>query len=70
MKGDESRVASVELDCGLGDNSVVPLGLIFLSQFVAGIGSVLLYTLAGPYIDDHIKPTHAPLMIGRTEKQI
>lgn len=60
----ELESVSAELDCGLGDDSIFPLALIFVSQFVAGIGSVLLYTLAGPFIDDHMKPLQAPVMIG------
>ncbi|CAL8090219.1 unnamed protein product [Orchesella dallaii] len=57
---------SSEFDCDLGDDSVIPTMLIFFGNFIAGIGSVLFYTLAGPYIDDHMRPVKAPLIIAVT----
>ncbi|ODN02542.1 Solute carrier organic anion transporter family member 1B1, partial [Orchesella cincta] len=58
--------SSSEFDCDLGDDSVIPTMLIFSGNFIAGIGSILFYTLAGPFIDDHMRPVKAPLIIAVT----
>ena len=44
--------------------SAMPLVLIFLSQFVLGIGSTLYYALGQPYLDDNVKKTQTPLLLG------
>uniref|UniRef100_A0A1A9ZK73 Solute carrier organic anion transporter family member n=1 Tax=Glossina pallidipes TaxID=7398 RepID=A0A1A9ZK73_GLOPL len=43
--------------------SFVPLVLIFLSQFVLGIGNTLYYALGQTYLDDNTKKTNTPLML-------
>ncbi|XP_055837514.1 solute carrier organic anion transporter family member 74D [Episyrphus balteatus] len=43
--------------------SIVPLVLIFLSQFVLGIGNTLYYSLGQPYLDDNTKKTNTPWML-------
>ncbi|XP_058819786.1 solute carrier organic anion transporter family member 74D [Topomyia yanbarensis] len=43
--------------------SVVPLVLIFMSQFVLGIGNTLYYSLGQTYLDDNTKKTNTPLML-------
>lgn len=43
--------------------SYVPLALIFLSQFVLGIGTTLYYTLGQPYLDDNTKKTNTPMLL-------
>lgn len=44
--------------------SIVPLALIFLSQFVLGIGNTLYYSLGQSYLDDNIKnKTSTPIML-------
>ncbi|XP_055550083.1 solute carrier organic anion transporter family member 74D [Wyeomyia smithii] len=43
--------------------SVVPLILIFMSQFVLGIGNTLYYSLGQTYLDDNTKKTNTPLML-------
>ncbi|XP_062545506.1 solute carrier organic anion transporter family member 74D isoform X2 [Armigeres subalbatus] len=43
--------------------SVIPLVLIFLSQFVLGIGNTLYYSLGHTYLDDNTKKTNTPLML-------
>lgn len=43
--------------------SIVPLILIFLSQFVLGIGNTLYYSLGQTYLDDNTKKTNTPLML-------
>lgn len=43
--------------------SYVPLILIFLSQFVLGIGNTLYYSLGQTYLDDNTKQRNTPLML-------
>ncbi|XP_055644235.1 solute carrier organic anion transporter family member 74D isoform X2 [Toxorhynchites rutilus septentrionalis] len=43
--------------------SIVPLILIFLSQFVLGIGNTLYYSLGQTYLDDNTKKTNTPLLL-------
>lgn len=43
--------------------SYVPLVLIFLSQFVLGIGNTLYYSLGQSYLDDNTKQRNSPLML-------
>lgn len=43
--------------------SYVPLILIFLSQFVLGIGNTLYYSLGQTYLDDNTKKRNTPLML-------
>ncbi|XP_031636084.1 solute carrier organic anion transporter family member 74D-like [Contarinia nasturtii] len=43
--------------------SYVPLFLIFLSQFVLGIGNTLYYSLGTTYIDDNTNQRNSPLML-------
>jgi hypothetical protein len=45
--------------------TIVPLVLIFVSQFVAGIGVLLFFSLGGPYLDDNIKKTQSPMLFGK-----
>lgn len=42
--------------------SYVPLILIFMSQFVLGIGNTLYYSLGQSYLDDNTKQRNTPLM--------
>lgn len=44
--------------------SYLPLFLIFLSQFVLGIGNTLYYALGQSYLDDNTHQEKTPLMFG------
>ena len=44
--------------------SIVPLILIFSSQFVLGIGNTLYYSLGQTYLDDNTKKTNIPQLLG------
>ncbi|CAL8072089.1 unnamed protein product [Orchesella dallaii] len=46
--------------------SITPLIIIFLSQFVAGIGVLLFFTLGGPYLDDNSSRNDMPRVLGVT----
>lgn len=43
--------------------SYIPLVLIFMSQFVLGIGNTLYYSLGQSYLDDNTKKGNTPLVL-------
>jgi hypothetical protein len=43
--------------------SFVPAVLIFVSQFILGIGNSLYFSLGQTYIDDNTKKTNTPIML-------
>lgn len=47
-----------------GDFSIVPLILLFLSQFILGIGNTLYFSLGQTYLDDNTKKTETPVLLG------
>lgn len=51
-------------DCARSEPFVTPLLLIFLSQFVLGIGNSLYYSLGQTYLDDNVKKTKTPMLLG------
>ncbi|XP_031619006.1 solute carrier organic anion transporter family member 74D-like [Contarinia nasturtii] len=54
--------SNIDDDCD-EEFSYIPLILIFLSQFVLGIGNTLYYSLGATYIDDNTKQHNSPLML-------
>ncbi|XP_071633694.1 solute carrier organic anion transporter family member 74D isoform X2 [Temnothorax longispinosus] len=46
--------------------SYLPLLLIFISQFVLGIGTTLYYGLGQTYLDDNTKKKNTPMLLGFT----
>lgn len=48
-----------------GDFSIVPLILVFLSQFILGIGNTLYFSLGQTYLDDNTKKTETPVLLGK-----
>lgn len=55
-----------EKECEEGDYSILPPLLVFLSQFILGIGTTLSHSLGQPYIDDNTKKTNTPMLLGLT----
>ena len=53
----------VDQKCDDEIESIVPLVLIFLSQFVLGIGNTLYYALGQTYLDDNTKKTNTPVLL-------
>lgn len=54
-------------DCGsedVGEFTYVPALVVFLSQFVLGIGTTLYYALGQTYIDDNTKKKNTPMLLG------
>nr|CAD7458011.1 unnamed protein product [Timema tahoe] len=62
--GNKTALAYCEEDFSSGEHSLMPLILIFFSQFVLGIGTTLFHSLGQTYLDDHTKKTNAPLLLG------
>jgi hypothetical protein len=55
----------IEQTCDDEIHSILPLVLIFLSQFVLGIGNTLFYALGQTYLDDGVeKKKNTPLYLG------
>lgn len=50
-------------ECNTEFESIVPLVLIFLSQFVLGVGNTLYYALGQTYLDDNTKKSNTPLLL-------
>nr|XP_012137032.1 PREDICTED: solute carrier organic anion transporter family member 5A1-like [Megachile rotundata] len=48
------------------DVSLLPRLLVFLSQFVLGIGTTLYYGLGQTYLDDNTKKKNTPMLLGLT----
>jgi len=53
-------------DCQASDFSLVPPTVVFLSQFILGIGTTLYYSLGQTYMDDNTKKKNTPLLLGLT----
>lgn len=47
-----------------GEFTYVPALLVFLSQFVLGIGTTLYYALGQTYVDDNTKKKNTPMLLG------
>ncbi|XP_033149776.1 solute carrier organic anion transporter family member 74D [Drosophila busckii] len=66
-----ANVSKPEQLCGVGKPNnncdslftYVPLVLIFISQFVLGVGNTLYYSLGQTYLDDNTKKMNTPLML-------
>lgn len=50
----------------LQDISILPRLLVFLSQFILGIGTTLYYGLGQTYLDDNTKKKNTPMLLGVT----
>lgn len=48
-----------------GEQNVGAGAFIFLSQFLAGIGTTLFSTLGITYLDDNVTKKSSPMLIGR-----
>ena len=44
--------------------SYLPRLLVFLSQFILGIGTTLYYGLGQTYLDDNTKKKNTPMLLG------
>ena len=55
--------------CETGDVSLVPVILLFVSQFVSGIGATAYYTLGLTYLDDSVDKKQSPVMFGENASE-
>lgn len=55
----------IKADEGISGYAFLPI--FFAAQFLIGGGSSPILTLAPPFIDDHVHPTKAPPMIGKSD---
>lgn len=46
------------------ENSLLPVILVFVSQFILGIGNTLYYSLGNTYMDDNTKKKKTPMLLG------
>lgn len=58
-----SRLDDEECDGKL--ETILPLILIFMSQFVLGIGNTLYFSLGQTYLDDNTKKKNTPILMGK-----
>lgn len=47
--------------------SMIPPLLIFISQFVLGIGTTLYFSLGQTYLDDNTEKTNTPKLLGKRD---
>ncbi|XP_055623979.1 solute carrier organic anion transporter family member 74D-like [Toxorhynchites rutilus septentrionalis] len=50
-------------DCETEEGNFAPQAVLFLAQFISGIGSSLYYTLGVSYMDDNIKKSKTPALV-------
>lgn len=62
-RGEDSAIKCEE--SGGGEFSNVPALLVFLSQFVLGIGTTLYYALGQTYMDDNSSKSKTPLLLSK-----
>jgi hypothetical protein len=55
--------------CEKSDGSIWPPTILFLANFVAGIGGSLYYTLGVSYMDDNIQKAKTPALISKCRTQ-
>lgn len=58
------RKENCETEKFTGDFSIIPLILVFLSQFILGIGNTLYFSLGQTYLDDNTRKTEIPVLLG------
>lgn len=51
-------------EADLEDASMIPRLLIFLSQFILGVGTTLYFGLGQTYLDDNTKKKDTPIVLG------
>lgn len=56
----------VHCDASTKSGILLPRLLIFLSQFILGIGTTLYYSLGQTYLDDNTKKKNTPMLLGFT----
>ncbi|EDS45572.1 organic anion transporter [Culex quinquefasciatus] len=50
-------------ECEVEEGNLAPQAVLFVAQFISGIGSSLYYTLGVSYMDDNIKKSKTPALV-------
>lgn len=53
------------IECEDGEGNFAPQVVLFLAQFISGIGGSLYYTLGVSYMDDNIKKSKTPVLLSK-----
>lgn len=53
-------------ECEIEDGDYAPQVILFVAQLISGIGGSLYYTLGISYMDDNIKKSKTPVLIGKS----
>ncbi|XP_023302200.2 solute carrier organic anion transporter family member 74D [Lucilia cuprina] len=57
------RLRGDSIECEEGEGNFAPQVVLFLAQFISGIGGSLYYTLGVSYMDDNIKKSKTPVLL-------
>lgn len=52
-------------ECEMGEGNFAPQVLLFVAQFISGIGGSLYYTLGVSYMDDNTKKSKTPALLSK-----
>lgn len=52
-------------ECEVGEGNFAPQVLLFVAQFISGIGGSLYYTLGVSYMDDNTKKSKTPALLSK-----
>ena len=55
------------IECEEGEGNFAPQVVLFLAQFISGIGGSLYYTLGVSYMDDNIKKSKTPVLLSKCD---
>lgn len=55
-----------DAECVAGEGNFAPQVVLFLAQFISGIGGSLYYTLGVSYMDDNIKKSKTPALLSKS----
>lgn len=53
--------------CESGEGNFAPQVVLFLAQFVSGIGGPLYYSLGVSYMDDNIQKSKTPALVSKAK---
>ena len=55
------------VECEAREGIILPQILLFVAQFISGVGGSLYYTLGVSYMDDNTEKSKAPAMLSESE---
>lgn len=63
------RADGTGVECELREGSLLPQILLFIAQFISGVGGSLYHTLGVSYMDDNTEKSKAPTMLSMSSKR-